>query len=222
MIELFTANTPNGKKVSIALEELDLEYTTHCIDLGAGEQKQDWFLKLNPNGRIPTIIDRTQGDFTVFESGAILLYLAEKTGRLIPTEARERSVVIQWLMFQVSAIGPMQGQASVFYRYAPERIEYAILRYQRETRRLYEVLNTRLKDHEYLAGDYSIADIATWPWVQCHEWSGISMDGLSHLRQWFDRIADRPAVKRGQCVPASADYQERKEEIVNSVRRILV
>ncbi|OGT34845.1 MAG: glutathione S-transferase [Gammaproteobacteria bacterium RBG_16_51_14] len=221
MIELFTANTPNGKKVSITLEELGLDYTIRRIDLAAREQKQVGYLKLNPNGRIPVIIDRDNADFVVFESGAILLYLAEKTGRLIPAEANGRSTVIQWLMFQMAGIGPMQGQASVFYRYAPEKIAYAIQRYQRETRRLYEVLENRLKGREYLAGEYSIADIATWPWIQIHEWSGISMEGLPHLQRWLTVIAERPAVKRGQCVPGPADYQERRDEMINDVRRFL-
>jgi glutathione S-transferase len=222
MIELFTANTPNGKKVSIALEELGLDYTTRKINLGAREQREDWYLKLNPNGRIPTIIDRDNDNFIVFESGAILLYLADRTGQLIPADDKGRSVVCQWLMFQMGGIGPMQGQANVFYRYVPDKIDYAIQRYQRETRRLYEVLDNRLKDHEYLAGKYSIADIATWPWVLCHEWSGIDIEDLPNLQRWLDAIAERPAVKRGQSVPEAANYLERKDEIINDVHQILV
>ena len=150
MIDLYTAGTPNGYKVSIALEELELSYAVHPIDLSKLEQKQDWFLKLNPNGRIPVIVDRDNDDHVVFESGAILLYLAEKTGRLLPEDPRARSQVIQWLMFQMGGIGPMQGQANVFHRYAPEVIPYAIERYQKETRRLYEVLDRRLGGREYL------------------------------------------------------------------------
>jgi GSH-dependent disulfide-bond oxidoreductase len=201
MIELFTAATPNGHKVTIALEEMGLEYTTHRIDLGAKEQKEDWYLKLNPNGRIPTIVDRDAEDFVVFESGAILIYLAEKTGQFMPQDVKGRSLVMQWLMFQMGAVGPMQGQANVFHRYAPEKIPYAIDRYQKECTRLYEVLNTRLADNEYLAGDYSIADMATWPWISGHEWSGLSIEELPHLTRWFEQIAKREAVIIGKDIP---------------------
>ena len=152
MIDLYTAPTPNGHKISIALEELALPYEVHVIDLQAEEQKKPWFLDLNPNGRIPVIVDRDAEDFAVFESGAILVYLAEKTGKLLPQTPRERSVVIQWLMFQMAGVGPMQGQSNVFFRYAPEKIEYAIRRYQNETKRLYTVLDKRLAEVEYLAG----------------------------------------------------------------------
>src|SRR5213078_141016 len=159
VIDLYTAPTPNGWKVSILLEELGMPYTVRPIRLQEGEQKEPWYLKLNPNGRIPTIVDRDEGDFAVFESGAIMIYLAEKAGRLLPTDRKGRSIVIQWLMFQMGGIGPMMGQANVFYRYFPEKIQPAIDRYQNECRRLFEVLNTRLADHEWLACDYSIADI---------------------------------------------------------------
>lgn len=152
MIELYTAATPNGYKASIMLEELGLPYRAHHLKLAEHEQKQDWYLQLNPNGRIPTIVDRDNDDFVVFESGAILYYLAERSGRFLPTDARRRSEVLQWLMFQMGGIGPMQGQAHVFYRYAPRPIPYAIERYQRETRRLYEVLDKRLRGREYLVG----------------------------------------------------------------------
>src|SRR5215471_15851960 len=162
MIELFTAATPNGWKAAIALEELGLEYRVRRIALDKKEQKEPWYLKLNPNGRIPTIVDHDNGDFAVFESGAILIYLAEKARRLMPADVKGRSLVIQWLMFQMGGIGPMMGQANVFFRYAPEKIPFAIDRYHRECRRLFEVLNTRLAEHEYLAGEYSIADIANW------------------------------------------------------------
>lgn len=200
-IDLYTSPTPNGHKISIALEELGLPYQVHAIDLGAKDQKKPEFLALNPNGRIPVIVDREAGNFPVFESGAILLYLAEKTGKLLPSDAKGRSVALQWLMFQMGGVGPMMGQANVFFRYFPEKIQPAIERYQNESRRLLEVLDTRLAQAEYLAGDYSIADIATWPWARTHEWSGVSIDGLPHLARWLKAIADRPAVQRGLLVP---------------------
>ena len=201
MIDLYTASTPNGWKVSIALEELALPYTVHRIDLQAGEQKESSFLAINPNGRIPAIIDRGAEDFTVFESGAILVYLAEKAGALLPTDPKGRSRVMQWLMFQMGGIGPMMGQANVFFRYAPEKLPYAVERYQRETRRLFEVLDGQLAHHEYLAGEYSIADIATWPWVSTYEWSGVSIEGLPHVARWLDLVGKRPAVQRGREIP---------------------
>lgn len=201
MIELYTAATPNGQKISIALEELGLPYRVHALSFDRKEQKAPEYLKINPNGRIPAIVDTDNDNFAVFESGAILLYLAEKTGRLMPTDAKGRSTVIQWLMFQMGGVGPMQGQANVFFRYFPEKLQGAIDRYQNETRRLYEVLDTRLGEVEYLAGDYSIADIATYPWVRIHDWSGVSVDGLPHLQRWMDALAARPAVQRGLQVP---------------------
>ena len=202
MIELFTAATPNGWKVSVALEELGLPYTVRQISLGKLEQKEDWFLEINPNGRIPAIIDHGNDDFAVFESGAILIYLAEKTGKLLPTETKARSRVMQWLMFQMGGVGPMMGQANVFFRYAPEKIPYAIDRYQRESRRLFEVLERQLKDHPYIANDeYSIADIALWCWVAGHEWSGVSIDGLPGVKRWLATITARPAAQRGLEVP---------------------
>jgi GST-like protein len=201
MIDLYTAATPNGHKVSIALEELGLPYTVHVVSLSKLEQRQPWFLELNPNGRIPVIVDREAGGFTVFESGAILIYLAEKTGRLMPTDAKGRSLVMQWLMFQMGGIGPMMGQANVFFRYFPDKIQPAIDRYQGETRRLFEVLDGRLTDHAYLAGEYSIADVANWAWVRTHKWSGVSIEGLPYLARWIDELARRPAVLRGIEVP---------------------
>ena len=201
MIDLYTAATPNGHKVSIALEELELAYQVHALRFDQQEQKAPAYLKINPNGRIPAIVDRDNGDFAVFESGAILLYLAEKTGQLIPADAKGRSQVIQWLMLQMGGIGPMQGQANVFLRYYPEKLQGPIDRYQNETRRLYEVLNTRLGEVEYLAGDYSIADIATYPWVKIHDWAGVSVDGLEHLQRWMATVGGRPAVQRGLLVP---------------------
>ena len=201
MIDLYTSPTPNGWKVSVALEEFGLPYTVHAIDLTKGDQKTAGYRRLNPNGRIPTIVDRDNGDFAVFESGAILMYLAEKTGRLMPTDAKGRSVVVQWLMFQMGGVGPMMGQANVFFRYFPEKIQPAIDRYQNESRRLFEVLDCRLRDNEWLAGDYSIADIANWCWVRTHRWSGVSVEDLSHLQRWLDAMKARPACRRGIEVP---------------------
>ena len=208
MIELFTAATPNGWKASITLEELALPYKVRRIDFDKREQKEPWYLKINPNGRIPAIVDHDNGDFAVFESGALMIYLAEKAGKLLPRDVKGRSLVIQWLMFQMGGVGPMMGQANVFYRYAPEQIPYAIDRYQREVRRLFEVLDTRLAHEEYLAGDYSLADIANWAWVRGYKWSGVTLDGLSHLSRWLDAIAQRPAVKRGVDVPEPVDFDE--------------
>jgi len=204
MIDLYTAATPNGHKVSIALEELELPWTMHTLDLGRNEQKQPWFLALNPNGRIPALVDRDEDDFAVFESGACLIYLAEKTGRLMPAGAKARSRVLQWLMFQMGGIGPMMGQANVFFRYFPEKITPAIDRYQGECRRLFRVLDGQLRDNEFLAGDYSIADIANWAWVRTHRWSGVEVDDLPHLRRWLDTVRARPAVQRGIQMPPSA------------------
>lgn len=203
MITLYTAATPNGHKISIALEELGLPYRLQVLDLSSGEQKRPEFLALCPNGRIPAIVDHEADDFAVFESGAILIYLAEKTGQLMSTDPAGRSRVMQWLMFQMGGIGPMMGQANVFHRYFPEKIPAAIDRYQGECRRLFGVLDTHLAQHEYLAGDYSIADIANWAWVRTHRWSGVSLDGLNHLKRWRDAIRERPAVQRGIEQPPS-------------------
>jgi GST-like protein len=222
MIHLYTASTPNGRKVSIALEELELPYEATWFNLGELKQREPWFLEINPNGRIPAIVDHDEDDFAMFESGAILIYLAEKTGRLLPTETRTRSTVLQWLMFQMGGVGPMQGQANVFYRYAAEKIDYAIERYRRETRRLYEVLDSRLKQSEYLGDDYSIADIATWPWVTGHEWAGISIDGLENLQRWQQAISERPAVQRGITVPEAQAVSTRDKAAVEKIRKILV
>ena len=201
MIDLYTAETPNGYKIPIALEELELEYSVNVIDLSKGEQMAPEFLTINPNGRIPAIVDRDEGDFAVFESGAILIYLAEKTGKLMPSDPKGRSEVIQWLMFQMAGIGPMQGQANVFYRYFEEKIPVVIDRYNKECRRLYEVLDGRLADREYICGDYSIADIATWPWIRGHKWSGVSIAGLDRLQEWVQSMYERPACLRGIKVP---------------------
>ena len=222
MIELFTAATPNGWKVSIALEDMVLPYTVRPIALSKLEQKEEWFLKVNPNGRIPAIVDHANGDFAVFESGAILIYLAEKTGKLLPTEIKARSRVLQWLMFQMGGIGPMMGQANVFFRYAPEKIPYAIERYQREVRRLFEVMERQLGGNEYIAGaEYSIADISLWSWVSGHAWSGVDIDGLPQLKRWLDLIGARPAVIRGRAVPPSADVGDKDKQTVESGRKML-
>ena len=202
MITLYTAATPNGYKVSVALEEMELPYTVRRIDLTTGEQKQQWYLDICPNGRVPAITDH---DFAVFESGAILIYLAEKTGLFMPVTAHARSKVIQWLMFQMGGVGPMMGQANVFFRYFPEKIPAAIARYQGEVRRLFTVIDGQLGKTEYLAGDdYSIADIATWCWTRTAAWSGVSTEGLPNLERWHAAIDGRPGAQRGIIVPEDA------------------
>jgi GST-like protein len=205
MIDLYTSPTPNGHKASVTLEELGLAYETHAIDLSANTQKEEWFLDLNPNGRIPVIVDRdAEGvePLTVFETGAIMVYLAEKTGRLMPTDVAGRSRTMQWLMFQMGGVGPMMGQANVFYRYFPEKIQPAIDRYQNECRRLIEVVDRRLGESEWLAGDeFTIADIANWCWIRTYKWSGVSIDGLPNLRRWLDAIRERPGCQKGIEVP---------------------
>ncbi len=226
MISLYTAPTPNGHKASITLEELEIPYKTVGIDLGKGVQKEPWFLAVNPNGRIPAIVDHDAGDFPVFESGAIMLYLCDKdgSGKLLPKDAQARSRVIQWLMFQMGGVGPMQGQANVFFRYFPEKIPAAISRYQNETRRLYTVLDTQLAQHEWLAGDYSLADIANYSWVRIHGWAGVEIDGLDHLKRWIDAIAARPAVQRGLAVPQPVDFESaaaRGQQTIDTARSIL-
>ena len=225
MYDLYTAPTPNGWKASIMLEELAVPYTVKLVNLGKMEQKELAYLKLNPNGRIPTVVDKEAGDFPIFESGAILLYLAEKHGKFIPSDVKGRSRVVQWLMFQMGGVGPMQGQANVFFRYAPEKIQYAIDRYQNEVKRLYGVLDTRLGEAEYLAGDYSIADIATWPWVSLHGWAGVPIDDLKNLRRWIDAVGARPAVVRGRAVPdmpKAPTTDETQKRIAEEGRKILV
>ena len=206
MITLYTAATPNGYKVSVALEEMALPYEVRNIDLRAGEQKQPWFLEICPNGRIPALVD---DGFAVFESGACLLYLARKTGLFMPSDEQGRSRVEQWLMFQMGGIGPMMGQANVFFRYFPEKIQPAIDRYQGECRRLFTVLDSHLAKHEYLAGDYSIADMANWCWVRTHSWSGASIEGLDNLQRWLGAIAARPAAQKGITIPE--DVSKRME-----------
>ncbi|WP_262692610.1 glutathione S-transferase family protein [Kordiimonas aestuarii] len=224
MITLYSAATPNGYKASVALEEMGFDYKLEAIDLSSGAQKEDWFLAINPNGRIPAIVDHDNGDFAVFESGAILVYLAEKSGKLMPSDEKGRSLVMQWLMFQMGGVGPMQGQANVFYRYFPEKIQSVIDRYQNETRRLYGVLDRRLKQSPYLAGDdYSIADIANWCWVRAHSWAGVDLDGLDAVRAWQDKIGDRAAVKRGLMQPPRPDLnvKESSEKFVKAAQQML-
>jgi glutathione S-transferase len=202
MIDLYTAPTPNGWKASVTLEELELPYEVHAVDLSKNVQREEWFLRLNPNGRIPVIVDRDADDLVVFESGAIMMYLAEKTGRLLPESRAGRYATIQWLMFQMGGVGPMMGQANVFFRYFPEKIPSVISRYQNEGRRLFEVLDRRLSEAEWLAGDsFTIADIANWCWARTYKWSGISRDGLPNLKRWMDTIKERPACRRGVEVP---------------------
>ena len=205
MIDLYTWATPNGHKASIMLEELALDYRVHPIDIGNDEQFAPDYVAINPNAKIPTIVDQEGpggGAFAVFELGAILIYLADKAGRLLSPEPRRRSQAIQWLMFQVGGVGPMLGQAQHFRRFAPHPVPYAIERYSTEAARLYGVLDRRLGEAEFLADDgYSIADIATYPWVVRHEWQGISLADLPNVRRWFETVGQRPAVQRGMQVP---------------------
>ncbi|MBC8222812.1 MAG: glutathione S-transferase N-terminal domain-containing protein [SAR86 cluster bacterium] len=201
MIDFYTAPTPNGHKVSCTLEAMELEYETHVVNLMENEQKKPEFLAISPNGRIPAIIDRDADNLPIFESGAIMIYLAEKTGKLMPTDLNERAKVLEWLMFQMGGIGPMMGQANVFFRYFPEKIQPAIDRYQNEGRRLFEVLNTHLAKQDWLAKDYSIADIANWCWVRTYKWSGISIEGLNHLERWMKAMYDQPGMSAGLEVP---------------------
>ncbi len=218
MIDLYTAATPNGWKVSIALEEMGLPYTVHALSFDNKDQKAPEYLKINPNGRIPALVD---DGFAIFESGAILIYLAEKTGQFMPSDVQGRSRVLQWLMFQMGGIGPMMGQANVFFRYFPEKIPSAIDRYQREVRRLFEVLDGHLATNEYLAGDYSIADMATWPWVSGYEWSGVSVEGLDHLNRWLALVEARPAVQKGRDVPTPRDRAKEMEDAAKSGPKML-
>lgn len=205
MIDLYTWSTPNGRKVSIMLEEVDLPYEVHAIDITADDQFKPAFLAVSPNNKIPGIVDRDNGH-KMFESGAILIYLAEKTGKLMPSEQLARMDVMQWLMFQMGGVGPMFGQTHHFNRFAKEKIPYAIDRYVGETKRLYGVMDRRLAEAAYLAGgEYSIADVATWPWVSRFEWHGLdndNLDGFPNVKRWYNQIAERPGVRRGYDVPA--------------------
>ena len=212
--DLYTSATPNGYKVSIMLEELNLNYKVHKIDLGKQTQKEEWFLKLNPNGRIPVLKDN-ENNKVIFESGAILYYLAIKYNKLFFEE--KRTEIMQWLMFQMSAIGPMQGQANVFFRYMDEKIPVAISRYQNECRRLYEVLDKQLQDNKWICGEYSIADIATWPWIKIYFWAGIDISNLDNLSRWMDQMERRKACKAGVLVPK----RESSKKVVKNVKNIL-
>jgi len=205
MIELHTWSTPNGRKVSIMLEELGLPYSVHPVNIGKDEQFRPEFLAISPNNKIPAIVDPDGPGgkrFALFESGAILIYLGEKTEKLIPKDAATRYVALQWLMFQMGGLGPMLGQTHHFLRAAPEPVPYAIKRYKDETRRLYGVLDKRLAEAEHLAGEYSIADVASYPWVARHEWHQIELGDFPNVKRWYDAIGARPAVQRGMKVPA--------------------
>ncbi len=205
MIDLYTWSTPNGRKVSIMLEECGLAYRTHKVDIGKGEQFDEAFVAINPNSKIPAIVDYDGPGgraLRLFESGAILVYLAGKTGRFLPASERGKYEALQWLMFQMGGIGPMFGQAHHFLRAAKEPVPYAIERYTREARRLYGVLDRRLSHVAFLACEYSIADIATYPWVARHEWHKVALADFPHVKRWFDTISARPAVARGMAVPA--------------------
>ena len=217
MIDLYTAATPNGWKASVALEEMGLKYTAHGVNLMKGEQKTPEFLAMNPNGRIPVIVDREEDGHVVFESGAIMIYLAEKTGMFLPRDAKRKSQVIQWLMFQRGGIGPMMGQANVFHRYLEEKIPVAIARYQNEVRRLFTVLDGHLENKAYLVDDYSIADMANWCWVRTYEWSGVSIEGLENLIRWKNSIEARPAARRGVEVPNKID----KEALIKGAKNVV-
>jgi len=205
MIELYTWKTSNGRKVSVMLEECGLRYNTHAVDIGKGEQFTPQFLALSPNGKIPAITDSDGPDgkpIAMFESGAILIYLAGKTGQFLPASDRGKYVALQWLMFQMGGVGPMFGQVHHFLRAAKEQVPYAIDRYVKEKDRLYGVLNKRLGEVEYLAGEYSIADIATYPWVARHQWHKTELAEFPNVKRWYDAIGARPAVQRGMAVPA--------------------
>ena len=204
MIDLYTWGTPNGRKVSIMLEECGLPYRTHPVDIGKGEQFAPEFLAVCPNGKIPAILDADGPDgkpMALFESGAILVYLAGKSGRFLPADDRGRFEALQWLMFQMGGVGPMFGQVHHFLRAAPEPITNAIERYTKETQRLYGVLDRHLAKQDYLAGEYSIADMATYPWIARHEWHRADLAAFPNVRRWFEAIGKRPAVVRGMKVP---------------------
>lgn len=225
MIHLYTASTPNGHKVSCMLEAIEMTYEIHTVNLGEGDQRKPDFLKISPNGRIPAIVDTDNDDLSIFESGAIMLYLAEKSGKLIPSDIKGRAKVIEWLMFQMGGIGPMMGQANVFSRYFPEKIQPAIDRYQNESRRLFEVLDMQLSKNEWLAGEYSIADIANWCWVRTHNWSGVSLEGLVYLEKWKNKMYDQPGMLKGTKVPVDIggllnDDKDQKEFIKNAQKMV--
>lgn len=226
MIDLYTASTPNGWKVSITLEELSMPYKVKEIDLIKGDQKKKSFLKINPNGRIPAIIDREENNLAIFESGAIMIYLAEKTGKLLPSDPAKKSEVLQWLMFQMGGVGPMMGQANVFYRYFPEKLQSVIDRYQNESKRLFTVIDKHLESNQYLAQDFSIADIANWSWIRIHKWSGVEIEDLPNLKRWMDEINLRPACIKGVQIPRALELpddenSEKIKEFEKNAKKIL-
>jgi glutathione S-transferase len=225
MIDFYTAATPNGYKVSCTLEALEMDYEVHVVNLMEGEQKKPEFLKISPNGRIPAIVDRDANNLSIFESGAIMIYLAEKAGKLISQDPLKKAKVLEWLMFQMGGVGPMMGQANVFFRYFPEKIQPAIDRYQNEGRRLFEVLDTHLKDHEWLAGEFSIADIANWCWVRTHKWSGINVEGLDNLDRWIKAMYEQPGMVKGIEVPVKIesmlDDEEKAKEFVKNAEKMV-
>ena len=225
MIHLYTASTPNGHKVSCLLEALEMPYKVHAINLAEGEQLKSDFLKISPNGRIPAIVDTDNDGLSIFESGAIMLYLAEKAGKLIPSDINGRTKVVEWLMFQMGGIGPMMGQANVFFRYFPEKIQPAIDRYQNESRRLFEVLDKQLSTNEWIAGEYSIADIANWCWVRTHNWSGVSMDGFENLDNWKNKMYKQPGMLKGIKVPVDRESilknDEDKKEFIKNAQKMV-
>jgi len=225
MIHLYTASTPNGHKVSCLLEALEMPYEVHAINLAEGEQLKSDFLKISPNGRIPAIVDTDNDDLSIFESGAIMLYLAEKAGKLIPSDINGRAKAVEWLMFQMGGIGPMMGQANVFFRYFPEKIQPVIDRYQNESRRLFEVLDKQLSTNEWIAGEYSIADIANWCWVRTHNWSGVSMDGLENLDNWKNKMYEQPGMLKGIKVPVDRESilknDEDKKEFIKNAQKMV-
>ncbi len=200
MIDLYTFGTPNGHKASIMLEEVELPYTVHKIDITKGDQSSPEYVAINPNSKIPAIIDQDIG-ITVFESGAILIYLAEKAGKLLPTTQQERFQVLEWLMLQMGSVGPMFGQLNHFKKFAPEKIPYAIERYEKETMRLYGVLDKQLDQNEFICGDYSIADVAIFPWVAIYKFQDLTLDNHPNLKRWVEQVQERPAVQRGMAVP---------------------
>lgn len=200
MIDLYTWTTPNGRKVSIALEELELPYTAHAVNIGEDEQFAPDFLKIAPNNKIPAIVDNDNGT-AMMESGAILLYLAKKAGKLLPSDEKARWSAIEWLMWQMGGVGPMCGQVHHFVRFNQGKSAYAEERFLNEAKRLYGVMDKRLADHEFLAGEYSVADIATWPWISRFEWQTINLNDFPNVKRWYTDIANRPAVQRGYDVP---------------------
>ena len=216
MIELYTAPTPNGHKVSCTLEALKMDYKAILVNLSEGEQKKPDFLKISPNGRIPAIID-TSNNLSIFESGAIMIYLADKAEKLISKDESKRAKVMEWLMFQMGGVGPMMGQANVFFRYFPEKIQPAIDRYQNESRRLFEVLDSHLEKNEWLADDYSIADIANWCWVRVYYWAGININGLDHLKRWMDLMENRPACIKGVQIPK----RDNSKKLIKNAKTII-